>query len=343
MRFGKRVPVVVLIVALGVPSALFAAEKKPAAAISPPAAKRPGVVAVVNGSEIAMGDFTRELARVERLVLNTGKPLTCRQITRLRTEVVEGMVRQELLYQESKKSVKVSDAEIEGQLKKLKEQYASEADFTNALSVLKISPAALRTQVERSLSVAKLVETRFAAKAEVTDKEIRAYYDRNRDSFRQPEQVRASHILIKADLQGDQGKKAAARKRIGEILEKVRQGQDFASLARTYSEDATGPKDGDLGYIRQGQVMKPFEEALFSLKVGEVSGVVETRLGYHLIKAVDRKPEMTVPFENLKDQLRTLLKQEKGQEEANASIGKAREKARVEIFLPEEAEQGALP
>jgi peptidyl-prolyl cis-trans isomerase C len=89
--------------------------------------------------------------------------------------------------------------------------------------------------------------------------------------------------------------------------------------------------------------MKPFEEALFALKTGEVSGVVETRLGYHLVKAVDRKPEMTIPFENLKDELRTLLKQEKGQQEANASIGKVREKARVEIFLPAEVDERSLP
>jgi peptidyl-prolyl cis-trans isomerase C len=343
MRFGRRLPVVVLIVALGMPASLFAAEKKSAAAAGPPAAKKPGVVAVVNGAEIGLDDFTRELARVQRLVLNTGKPLTCRQIAVLKKEVVEGMVRQELLYQESRKSVRVSDAEIDGQLKKLKEQYASETDFTNALAVLKISPAAFRTQVERSLAVAKLVETRFAAKAEVMDSEIRAYYDRNRDSFRQPEQVRASHILIKVDSHWNEAGKAEARRKIEDIRKKVLEGQDFASLARTYSEDATGPKDGDLGYIRQGQVMKPFEEALFSLKTGEVSGVVETRLGYHLIKAVDRKPEMTIPFESLKDRLRTLLKQEKGREEANASMGKAREKASVQIFLPTDAEEGSQP
>ncbi len=78
------------------------------------------------------------------------------------------------------------------------------------------------------------------------------------------------------------------------------------------------------------------EEALFALKVGEVSDVVETRVGYHLVKAVERKPETTVPFENVKDQLRTLLKQEKGQQEANASIAKVREKAAVQTFLPAE-------
>jgi parvulin-like peptidyl-prolyl isomerase len=80
--------------------------------------------------------------------------------------------------------------------------------------------------------------------------------------------------------------------------------------------------------------MKPFEEALFALKPGEVSDVVATSLGYHLIKATDRKPETTTPFEKVKDQLRALLKQEKGRQEANAYIAKVREKAKVEIFLP---------
>jgi len=246
------------------------------------------------------------------------------------------MVRRELLYQENRNKVQVSEAEVNGELKKLKDRYQSEADFTNALNNLKMSPASLKAQVEKTLAVQKIIDTQFASKAVVTDKEIWSYYDRNRESFRQPEQVKASHILIKVDPQADAAKKAEARKKIGEVLTKVRQGQDFASLARTYSDDPSGAKGGDLGYIRQGQTVKPFEEALFSLKPGEVSDVVETNLGYHLIKAIERKPETTIPFETVKDQLRALLKQEKGREEANASIGKEREKARVEIFPPAE-------
>lgn len=300
------------------------------------AQKKPGVVAVVNGSEISVDDFHRELNRIQRIVLNTGKPLTCPQVTRLRTEVVEGMVRRELLIQESLKKVKVAEAEINEALKKLKEQYPSETDFTNALTGMRISPAALRKQVERTLAVQKMIETQFASKASVTDKEIWAYYDRNRDSFRQPEQVRASHILIKTDPQWDAKKKAEARKKIDDVMAKLKQKQDFGSLARAYSEDPSASKGGDIGYVRQGQLLKPFEEALFALKPGEVSDVVETRLGYHIIKATDRKPETTVPFENLKDRIRTLLKQEKGQQEANAYIATLREKAKVEISLPAE-------
>ena len=94
-----------LVLSLVMAHALWATDAKPAE-------KKPGVVAVVNGSEVPMDDFFRELLRLERLVLNTGRILTCPQITRLRTEVAEGLVRRELLYQESKSKVKVTDAEI---------------------------------------------------------------------------------------------------------------------------------------------------------------------------------------------------------------------------------------
>ena len=312
----KAVIAGVIIMIVSLQPSLWAAEKKP------------GIIAVVNGKEIALDDFSRELYRLERMILNAGKPLTCPQITRLRTEVAEGLVRRELLFQEGKNKVHVTDAEINGELDKLRGEFQSGADFAKA-------SAALRVQVEQALVIRKIIDDQFASKAVVTDKEIRSYYDENRDSFRQPEQVKASHILIKTDA-GNEAGKAAARKKMEDIRKKALEGQDFASLARTYSEDVTGPKGGDLGYIRQGQILKPVEDALFALKPGEVSEVVETGIGYHLVKAYDRKPETTIPFETVKDRLRTLLKQGKGQQEANAYIGKVREKARVEIFLPTE-------
>ncbi len=344
MHFKKRLPAALalsLLITLAAAPPAWPAPQKAAqkgTAAPPPAGKKDGVVAIVNGSDIRVEDFYRELNRVQRLALQTGTPLTCAQIGRLKTEVVEGLVRRELLAQEARKSIRLTDTEINAELKKLRDQYASESDFTNALAVMKISPAALRSQVERALSIQKLIETQFASKVVVTDKDLWAYYDRNRESFRQPEQVKASHILIKVDPKWDASKKTAARKKIEEIQQKIRQKQEFESLARTYSEDTSGSKGGDLGYIRTGQVLKPFEEALFVLKPGEVSDIVETSLGYHLIKAGDRKPEMTIPFDTLKDRLRAYLKQEKGQQEANAHIGKLREKAKVEISLPADTE-----
>lgn len=323
MHVGRVLVVVLFIVSLGASSAVAQA-----AVSSPPAAK-PGVVAVVNGSEISLNDFTREMYRAERAVIDGGRLLTAPQVTRLRTEILEGLVRNELLYQESKKTVKVTDAEITVELDKLKDQFQSPTDFANA------SPA-LRLQVERALAIRKYIDTTYASKAQVTDKDIRSYYDSHRDSFRVPEQVKASHIFIKVDPQWNEAKKAEAKRKIEDIRKKIIGGQDFAALARTSSEDTTASQGGDIGYVRQGQLLKPVEEALFALKPEEVSEVVESKMGYHLVKAIERKPETTVPFENVKDQLRTALRQEKEQQEANAYIVDVRKKAVVQTFPPAE-------
>ncbi len=322
----RRVLLVVLIVVVSLGAFPGFAQKAPS---KRPEGEKPGVVAVVNGSEISLNDLTRELYRMERAAIDAGNLLTAPQVTRLRTEALEGLVRQELLYQESKKAVRVTDAEVAGELQKLKGQFQNPADFEKA------APS-LRGQVERALAIRKYIDAAHASKVVVTDAEIRSYYDGHRDSFRQPEQVKASSILIKVDSRWDEAKKAEARRKIEDIRKKALEGQDFASLARTYSEDLNAPQGGDMGYVRQGLLLKPIEEALFALKPGEVSDVVETGIGYHLAKAIERKPETTVPFENVKDRLRTLLKEEKARQEANAYVARVREKAAVKTFLPAE-------
>ncbi len=333
MQVGRVLIAVVIMVSLGAPAAL-AEKAAPAVAhkVAPKAAaaeKKPGVAAVVNGSEINIDTFTVELYRAERLVLNAGRPLSAPQVTRLRAEVLEALVRQELLYQEARKTVRVTDAEIASELEKLKDQFQNTSDFTRLAPVL-------RVQVERALAIRKYIDSAYVSKMTVTDAEIRSYYDGHRDSFRQPEQVKASYIFIKVDPQWDETKKSEAKRKIDDVRKKILAGEDFASLARANSDDITGPRGGDLGYLRQGQLLKPVEEALFALKPGEVSDIVETRVGYNLVKAVERRPETALPFENVKDQLRTALRQDKGQQEANAYIAKVREKAAVETFLPAE-------
>jgi parvulin-like peptidyl-prolyl isomerase len=243
--------------------------------------------------------------------------------------VAENLVRQELLYQEARKTVRVTDAEVTAELEKLKSRFQTEADFAEA------APS-LRPQVEKRLMIAKYIEAAYTAKAQVTDDELRSSYERNRQALRQPEQVKTLYIFVKVDPAWGEARKKEAKKKIEDIRKKALKGEDFASLARTYSEDPTAPRGGDLGYIRPGQLMVPLEKALFALKTGEVSATLEAGAGYHLFKAMDHKAERTMAFEEVKDKLRTLLKQEKGQQAANASIGKVREKAKVEISLPRE-------
>ncbi len=212
MRTGRILLVVLLIAFLSAASRWPAAGKETPSV--PPAVKKPGVVAVVNGSEINLNDFTRELYRAERAVLDGGRLLTAPQVTRLRTEVLEGLVRQELLYQESKKTVRLTDAEVTSELEKLKGQFQTEADFAKA------APS-LRPQVERALSVRKYIDATYSSKAQVTDTDIRSYYDGHRDAFRVPEQVKASYIFVRIDPQGNEAKKAEAKKKIEDVRKKI--------------------------------------------------------------------------------------------------------------------------
>ena len=119
------------------------------------------------------------------------------------------------------------------------------------------------------------------------------------------------------------------------IQQKLENGEDFTALAKEFSQDPSGAEGGDLGYFGRGQMVKPFEDAAFSLKVGNLSNIVKTKFGYHLIKVTDKKPETTVPYQEAKPNLDNFLKRKKVQEKIGAYISQLEEKAKIERFLPE--------
>ncbi|UCG12634.1 MAG: peptidyl-prolyl cis-trans isomerase, partial [Deltaproteobacteria bacterium] len=194
----------------------------------------------------------------------------------------------------------------------------------------------VKSRLARDIATKQFIDEQFAKHVEVSDKEIKDYYESNPDAFKAPEQVRASHILIKVEPQADEAKKAESRKKLEMIQQRVKKGEDFAALAREFSEGPSSTKGGDLGYFRRGQMVKPFEDAAFGLKPGEVSDIVETRFGYHLIKVVDKKPETTIGYEEVKERIEAFLKQRKTQNQINLYVENLKKDAKVEIFLGEE-------
>ena len=295
-----------------------------------------GKVAVVNGSVITQKDFDRELTSVQQRLLASGRSLSDTQFSELRKNLLENLINMELLYQEAQKSgVTVEDAVVAEHIEKLKTQFGSEKEFKKALKKMNASEAALRAQSKKGLTVKKFVDKKIIQDVVASDKEVRAYYDSHPKSFRQPEQVKASHILIKAEPEAKEEQKALARKKLKGIQKRLEKGEDFAALAKEYSEGPSGAKGGDLGYFGRGQMVKPFEQVVFVLKPGEVSDIVETNFGYHLIKCVDKKSETTVAYEDIKEKLQQFLKQKKGREKMGSYIAKLKKKAKVERFLPE--------
>lgn len=290
-------------------------------------------VAVVNGSVITRADFDREMRSALGRLSSTGEPVPQAQLSQLKEEVFTKLIGRELLYQESQnKGIKVNEAAINEQLVMLKKRFPGEAEFKKMLSQMNLSEVDVKSQFERSLAIQEFIDKQFVQKVTVSDKEVRAYYDSNPVYFKQPEQVRASHILVSIDPQKDPSQKAESRKKIEDIQQKLKKGEDFSALAKEYSQCPSGREGGDLGYFQRGQMVKPFEQAAFALRPGEVSDIVETKFGYHLIRLTDKKPEGVVPYEQIKDRIGQYLKQEKAEKDVASYVQNLEEKAKVERF-----------
>ncbi|HUI45125.1 MAG TPA: peptidylprolyl isomerase [Nitrospirota bacterium] len=306
-----------------------------------PAANR---VAVVNGVPLERDDFDKEVFLVQKTLLGQGKPLTCSQVTSIRAEVLESMIRREVLYQDSRKAgVKPDENAVASELAALKRQFPTEAEYKNELGRRNMSEEALRSQLERNSVLQQYVDRQFGAKVTVTDAEMVSYYESHLDLFKQPLQARVSHILIQVDPKWDDLRKQEARRKAEQVLKNLRNGQDFAALAREQSDGPTRTSGGDLGYIRTGQLDGQLDNAVFKLKAGETSEIIETSYGFHLFKVFDRKPETILAYDAVKEQIRKHLAQEKARQDADQYAKNLREKASVEILLREEVSTAKMP
>ena len=168
-------------------------------------------VAVVNGVAISQDDFSRELARVKQQLARMGKPPDDRQLVALKENVLETLLNRELLYQETqKKGIQIEKAAIIEQINTVKKRFSDEETYRNTLRKMELSESDLKSQIEKGLAIKQLIDKQFVDKISIPDAEVKAFYDANPKSFRQPEQVRASHILIKVDPKADKPKKMTA-------------------------------------------------------------------------------------------------------------------------------------
>ncbi len=290
--------------------------------------------ALVNGVAIPMEQYTKELNIQLARASQQGGQVSDDQLATLKNAILDNLIEREILYQQSQKvGIQITDQTVDDQLAAIKKRFPNETEYKTALSKMNLSEDEVKLQIKRGLSIKELIDQQITSKVVITDEESKAYYDQNPQMFKQPEQIKASHILIKVDPKADEAQKAEARKKIEEVQQKLKDGGDFAALAKEYSEGPSSTKGGDLGYFRRGQMVKPFEDAALALKPNEVSDIVETRFGYHLIIVYDTKPEQTLAYADVKDKIIQRMKQEKIEKEAVQYVDKLKKDAKLEKFL----------
>lgn len=333
MQQAKRAGVAVLMAALvlGNAAGVMAAEPKQPAAAPKKAAS--GKVATVNGVAIKRSDFEREFFAIKNRFGMTEK-MDAKQEGEIRKTVLEKMIGGELLYQASKKKgIKVEAKAVDAELNQLKKRFPGDKEFKEAIKRSGTSEAELRSQMQQNLAIQRLIDQDFVAKTTITAEEAKDFYEKNKEKFKQPEQVKASHILIETKPDAPEADKKAARAKIEGLLKKVKAGEDFAKLAQENSQCPSSSKGGDLGYFAKGQMVPPFETAAFGLKVGEVSGIVETQFGYHIIKVTDKKAESQVAFDTAKDQIMQRMKMAKVQEAVGRYVEELAKGAKIQRML----------
>ncbi len=176
------------------------------------------------------------------------------------------------------------------------------------------------------------VKKEVLEKIEVTEKDMQLYYKIHREEFMTPETARARHILIRADKKASAEEKKKARERADVVLHKLKAGEDFAKLASEYSEDpGTIEKGGDLGVFSRGRMAPDFEEAVFSMKPGQISEILETEAGFHIVKMEEKKAAGTEPYEKVKERIRELVFNDMKKTKVQEFIDKALRDAEVEL------------
>jgi peptidyl-prolyl cis-trans isomerase C len=219
----------------------------------------------------------------------------------------------------------------------------------NLVSILVVSDVAKKKGLEKDPTVRKQIEImkneylarmyvqkEVLGKINLTEKDYEAYYNEHKKEFENPEMVRARHILVAVKPNATEEEKKTALKKAEEILDKAKKGEDFAKLASEYSDDpGSKAKGGDLGFFTQGSMVGKFEQVAFTLKPGEISPVVETEFGYHIIKVEERKAAEQQPYETVKEQVRAKATQAIQQARLNAFLEKAMKDAKVTFYGPE--------
>jgi len=290
-----------------------------------------GPVARVNGVEVNSEAF---YAEIDKITQGGARNIPEDRLAKIRENVLNRMIDEELVRQEVKKQgVEISDQDLEAEFQKYKSRFKTDEQFQSYLTHGKTSVEEIKGRLKDNLALTRLLTK--LGKLEVTDEDIKKAYETGIKMYTDPEQVHALHILIKVAENAPQAEVDAAMKKAEEALKKVQKGEDFAAVAKQYSDDtATKEKGGDLGFFRKGVMVPKFEEVAFSLKPGQITQKpVRTAFGFHVIKVLEHKPEHVKPLEEVKDQIAESLKNRNMFKARRELVDRLRAEAKIEKLI----------
>jgi peptidyl-prolyl cis-trans isomerase SurA len=293
------------------------------------------VVAVVNQEVIILSEVEKWVDPLLEEIVTTDRFERREQVQRIRQRVLERLIEEKLIDQEVKKSgIKISGKEVEAIVEEVKQRNAAtQEDLEKALATEGLTLDAYKKQIEKQLQRQKLISWSVKIEAKVGEKEFREFYQKNADRYRANETYRPGQILFIIPKGADKEEIREIRKKCQKVLDKIKAGEDFGEMALLYSEDASSKDRGDLGYFKKGELLPAFEREALRLKVGEVSEMVRTEFGFHIIKLLDRKGLDPLPYEEVKERVKNDYYDREMEKALKHYLSTLKEKSVIEIKL----------
>lgn len=277
---------------------------------SAPPSEPTKVVARINGEDVTQADLDGEIMRL----LSRGGRVTPQILEQYRAEATpkafdQLVIKSQLKAYAKKNQVSVSDSDLAGEISKIKAQFPSEEEFKDRLAQQGLTEESLKEQMKPDMLFSKVVQHYANSIPNPTTAELESYYNEHQAEYAQGEQVRASHILIGFEPTDDTAKKEAKKTQAESLKKELDGGADFAELAKQHSSCPSKAQGGDLGPFPRGAMVAEFEKVAFELQPGQISDVVETQFGYHIIKVAEHSKGETPAFVSVKDQIRQDMRE----------------------------------
>ena len=290
------------------------------------------IIVTVNGDSITEAEVDAKInTYMKRMTAQIPPNMVEQYKKQIRGQAIENMILEKLLDEQIKKTgINITESDVSSKLNEIISAQPGGMTIETFKAMLVAQGQSfdqIKEQIKKTLGYEKLIGT-----VVVNDAQAKAYYEENKADFDKPEQVKASHILMKVAPTATVEEKAAAKAKIERLLKQVRAGGDFAVLAKENSDCPSKERGGDLGFFDRGTMVKEFSDAAFAMKVGEVSNVVETQFGYHIIKVTDHKQGGVVAFDSAKADIVKSLSDKKKSELFKQFIEKLKAEAKIVYY-----------
>jgi peptidyl-prolyl cis-trans isomerase C len=292
-------------------------------------------VATVNTAKILQSDLTSEIQQLKMEMDFRNRSLNDQQAAALRNQVLETLIERELLYQRAQqRDLQVRSRWVDKALDELKLHLKSNGvSLKDYLSFVGLTDKQLQERIRKGLIVQRLLRRDVIRKIKISEAEMKSFYEKHPEYFKREEQVRARHILISVPNNADADKRNQAMLQIQSLALQLQKGADFGVLALEYSQCPSKARGGDLGYFTRDQMIHAFSEAAFQLQPGEISDVVTTVYGLHLIQVLDRRPASQMAYRHTRDKIERTLRRDKEQAAARTYLSRLKKQATIARHL----------